>query len=296
MHLTLTRSINDRHLGPLLMLPAALTLLATVALPIVLLFASSFQHGALGLKAGKWVGLDNYQTVLTSDAFPNAVAVSIIVTTASVGLILAGALALATVLNGAMHGRAIARSLVVLPWALPTFVAAFAWRWILDYTFGPISHLLIAFNVQPPVFLADKTLALVSGIVVYAWKDLPWATVVLLAALQTISQDLRDAARVDGAGGWQEFRHIVAPGISFAIQIVVILLFVWCFNWFEMMWLLTGGGPGSATTTIPILIYKTAFGGFQFDQAAAIGVMVLPLVLVVTLVFFRLWSRQDSSL
>jgi len=286
----------ERHLGPILLIPAAAVLLATVALPIVLLLVDSLQSGALGLKPGAWVGLDNYATALSSDAFASAVRVSFVVTISSVTLIVVLGLALALLLDGPLVARGLARSLVVLPWALPTFVAAFAWRWILDYSFGPISHVLLAINVQPPVFIGDKTLALATGIVIYVWKDLPWATVVLLAALQTVPKDLRDAARVDGASAWQELRHIVVPTISFAIQIVVILLFVWCFNWFEMMWLLTGGGPGGATRTIPILIYQTAFAGFNIGQASAIGVLILPLVLGVTFMFFRLWSNRDASL
>jgi ABC-type sugar transport system permease subunit len=286
-------------MGPLLMIPAGAVLLITFALPIVLLVVDSLQglqNGALGLSVDKWVGLDNYATALGSDALAGAVRVSVIVTVASVGLIMLCGLGLALLLNGELFARGLARSLVVLPWALPTFVAAFAWRWILDYSFGPISHIFLAINVPSPVFIGDKTLALVTGIVVYVWKDLPWATVVLLAALQTVSTDLKDAAKVDGASAWQELRHVIVPTISFAIQIVLILLSVWCFNWFEMMWLLTGGGPGAATRTIPILIYQTAFGAFNIDQASAIGVLVLPLLIGVTWLFFHIWSRQDASL
>ena len=288
---------RDRYLGIFLVLPTLFVLAATVLYPLASVVSYSFQKVGLGpASASGWVGLANYQAAVAQSSFVGSLQTSIIVTVASVALTLVIGMAAATLLNAQFPGRSIARSLVVLPWAMPTFAAAFAWRWMLDYNYGAVNHLIEAAGMTPIAFLSTNTVALGSAITVYVWKGLPWAIIVILAGLQTVPQELREAARVDGASPWWEFRQVVVPSIRFVLQIVTVLLFVWNFNWFDMMWLLTQGGPGRATTILPINIYRQAFSAFNLGQASAIAVIVLGMLIVFALFVFRVWTREEASL
>jgi len=126
---------------------------------------------------------------------------------------------------------------------------------------------------------------------VHIWKGLPFVILVFLAALQTLPHDTQEAARVDGAGYWQEMRYIVLPQLRYIIAITFILRFIWTFNWFDLTYLLTGGGPGSATMTLPISVYITAFRTFQLGQSAAYATMIAVVLMVLTVVFLRLTAR-----
>jgi ABC-type sugar transport system permease subunit len=288
---------QDRYLGPLMILPALLVLGITVLYPLISVVAYSFQSVGLGPKApSKWIGFGNYSSALGASSFVGSLSVSITVTSISVALTLALGLGIAVLLDGEFRGRTLARSLIVLPWAMPTFAAAFAWRWMLDYNYGAVNHIIEAAGGTPVAFLSINPGALMTATIVYVWKGLPWAVIVLLAGLQSVPRDLREAARVDGASPRWEFRHVALPHIRFVAQIVAVLLFVWNFNWFDMMWLLTQGGPGGATNILPIDIYRKAFTAFNFGQASAIAVIVLLLLIGFALVVFRVTSREEESL
>jgi multiple sugar transport system permease protein len=190
----------------------------------------------------------------------------------------------------------VARSLVVLPWAMPTFASAFAWRWMLDYNYGAVNQTLERIGLHAIPFLADNTVAFVVAVVVYVWKELPWAVLVMLAGLQSVPTELREAARVDGATARQEYFHVVIPSMAYVVQIVVLLLFIWEFTWFDMMWLLTNGGPGTATMVLPITIYRDAFYGFNMGTASAIASIMLVVLLGVALLYIRTWREEEASL
>jgi multiple sugar transport system permease protein len=281
-------------------LPALLVLATTIVYPLASIFVFSCQDLDLtaGDERGRFVGLANYQAILTSYNFPGALghslllAVVVVVATVTLGM------GIALLLNGTFPGRTLARSLVILPWAMPAFVAAFAWRWILDFQYGAVNHLIRLASPESPgiAFLSQPGLAFWVAALVYVWKGLPWTTLVLLAGLQVVPQDQREAARVDGASAFHEWRHVVLPSITFVLQITVTLLFIWNFNWFDMMWLLTQGGPGRTTAILPIDVYMQAFQAFNSGYASALGVIILAVVVSVALMLFRLWSRQEAGL
>ncbi len=288
---------QDRYLGPLLVLPTLAVLSITILYPLASVVLYSFQKVGLGPN-GKtdWVGLDNYRAALNQGSFVGSLSTSIVVATSSVLITIALGLAIAVLLDGQFRGRSLARSLIVLPWAMPTFAAAFAWRWMLDYNYGAVNKIIEASGADPIAFLSTNPTALITAIMVYVWKGLPWAIIVLLAGLQSVPRELREAARVDGASPRWEFRHVALPHIRFVVQIVAVLLFVWNFNWFDMMWLLTQGGPGGGTRILPIDIYRQAFTAFNFGQASAIAVTVLVLLLGFAAVVFRVTSREEEAL
>jgi multiple sugar transport system permease protein len=294
------RYVGSRALlGVLFVLPAFLVLTTTIVYPLVSIFLFSFQ--ALGTNAGTRrgtpIGFQNYRTVTISGDFSSSLAHSMIVTILSVGVTIVIGMILALLLNGQFRGRGLARSVVILPWAMPTFVAAFAWRWILDYNYGAFNHIILALHLSAtPMFFLGKPAALLTTSLVYAWKGVPWAAMVLLAGLQVVPQELRDAARVDGASPWDEWWRVVLPAMRFVIQIAVILLLVWNFNWFDMMWLLTGGGPGRTTAILPIDVYLQAFRAYDIGTASALSVIILIILLGVTFVMFRVWSKEEAAL
>jgi ABC-type sugar transport system permease subunit len=288
---------QDRLLGPLLMVPTLIVLAITILYPLASIIAYSFQSIGLGpVGPTKWVGLENYRSAVAQSAFLGSLTTSLTVSVASVLLTMVIGMAVAVLLDGEFRGRGLARSLIVLPWAMPTFAAAFAWRWMLDYNYGAVNHLIESAGLTPIAFLSTNPSALITAIMVYVWKGLPWAIIVFLAGLQSVPRDLREAARVDGASPRWEFRHVALPSIRFVVQIVAVLLFVWNFNWFDMMWLLTQGGPGTSTMTLPIDVYLQAFTAFNLGQSSAIAVIILGLLIVFAIVVFRVTTKEEESL
>jgi ABC-type sugar transport system permease subunit len=286
-------------LGILFILPATLVLATTIVYPLLSIFIYSVQaRGASSTaRLGSFIGLENFRTVLRYGDFTTALTRSVVVTFISVTLTVIFGMIVALMLNGQFPGRGIARSVLILPWAMPTFAAAFAWRWMLDYNYGSINLILqFAHLSRAPILFFSKDTALLTASLIYTWKGLPWAAMVFLAGLQVIPQELRDAARVDGASAWQEWWRIVLPSLHFIVQITVILLVVWNFNWFDMMWLLTDGGPGRATTVLPIDVFLQAFRAFDLGSASALGVIILIILLAITLVMFRVRAREETGL
>lgn len=286
-------------LGFLFILPTVVVLGTTIVYPLVLIFLYSLREIGLGFgtKPSEFVGLENYWNVLTSENFADALVRSASVTAISVVLTISLAMVVAVLLNAKFRGRGIARSLLILPWAMPTFVAAFVWRWMLDYSYGAINHILVLANLtETPILFFSKNLALFTASLTYTWKGLPWAAMVLLAGLQVVPQELRDAARVDGTSVWKEWLHVELPSLRFVIQVAVVLLLIWNFNWFEMMWLLTQGGPGRATTILPIDVYLQAFQAFNVGHAAALSTIMLMILLTAAFVLFRLWAKGETGL
>jgi multiple sugar transport system permease protein len=285
-------------LGALFILPAIVILGVTMVYPLLTILLYSTQKVGLATGGGgQFVGFDNFERALTSSSFLDLLAHSLFVSIGAVAICLVLGMALALLLNQTFPGRSLARSLAILPWAMPAFVAAFAWRYLFDYQYGPLNNLwLSAFPDSSGVApLSDPSQALPVATLVYAWKGLPWTTIVLLAGLQVVPQDQREAARVDGANRVQEFFYVVLPSMRFVIQITVTLLFIWNFNWFDMMWLLTKGGPGTATETLPIEVYQRAFQAFDGGYASALGVIILIVVVIGAALFMRLTSRRAEA-
>ena len=209
--------------------------------------------------------------------------------------------ATALLLNQRLPGQAAARALILLPWILPGVVAAILWRFMFDPQLGLINSFLIRTDLTagPIAWLADTGTALPAAIVAAVWKGFPFSTIVYLAALQDIDQDLVEAARIDGAGPWRRLFAIVLPSIRGTVVINVILTTILTFNYFDMIWVLTRGGPQDATAIFPTKIYELGFGQFRFGEAAVYGVLsiVLLLILLAVSVIVRrsVAQRRESA-
>jgi multiple sugar transport system permease protein len=264
-----------------LLLPSLLALGVVILYPISQALVLSVHEGNL-LKGGAlpdrpFVGLRNYATALSLPEFWRSLWVSLVYAVAAViGSYVIG-LGMALLLTTAFRGRAFARVLAIAPWAMPPVVTSIVWLWMFDPQFGVINYILqqigiISGNLS---WLSDPVLALPSVIAVTVWKHVPLAMIVLLAGLQSIPRDLYEAARIDGANWWGEFRHITLPGLRPVSAVIVLMLSLWTFKEFTYVYVLTGGGPGRATETLVLQVYDQAFRNLDFGLASATGVLVM---------------------
>lgn len=196
-------------------------------------------------------------------------------------------------LNKKLRGRSLYRTIILLPWVIAPMVMATNWLWLLNDQFGLVNRVLVRLGIvqEPILFLATKPMARVTVILVGVWKNIPFMTITLLAGMQSINADLYEAARIDGANGIKSFWHITLPLIQPVAVVSVTLLLIWAFNGFENVYLLTEGGPASATMLMSIYAYNTAFLRSQMGYASAISVTMLVIMMGLCLAYQRV-SRQ----
>lgn len=239
--------------------------------------------------ADRFVGLSNFGTLIFHDpTFWATTARTAVWAVANwIPEIVIG-LVLALVLNRRLFARGFVRSVVIIPWIVPTIVVAFLWLFLLDPTSGPLNRLLTSTGIMssPPVWFADASTAFPVLIVVSLWKWTPFVTVILLGALQTVPQELEEAALIDGAGKFQRFRYVVVPHISTSIALASLLTVAYSVNNFNGIWLFTQGGPAGATDTLTTLAYRTAFKEYDFGMAAAISVVIFVGLLGISALYF----------
>lgn len=292
-----SRFAQDRLLGVLLVLPAVLLIFGLVLYPFAYSILLSFQRYDLQRGLMGWNGLESYLRVLGNRDYWLSFRASIIWTGGSIVGQLTAGLVIAHLLNVHIHGQGIVRSLVILPWTVSGLVVAFIWRWLLNDAYGLVNYGLMSLQAieKPITFFGSPNLAMSALVGVNIWRGVPFMALVFLGGLQTIPSERYEAARVDGANWLQEFLHITLPGLQHVILVVVVLRTIWVFNWFDLPWLLTGGGPLKTTQTLPLLAYSTAFRAYQFSQAAAISVTMFIVLLVLVIVFFRLMREAESE-
>jgi multiple sugar transport system permease protein len=245
-----------------------------------------------------WIGLQNYVTVFTTgNLIPMWIRTVLLAFFTIAGQLVVGLL-IALMLNRPFLGRGILRSSFVIPWALPTLVAAFAIRWLVDANFGPTNQALSLFGLpfQGFPWLGRTDTALPVVIVAHIWKGLGYVILLMLAGLQTIPTDLYEAAKVDGANIWQEFRRITLPHLRYVIAIAFVLRFIWTFNWFDFVFLTTSGGPSQSTMTLPVSVYITAFKSFNMGKAAAIATVMALTLMIFCVLFIRLAMREETEI
>ncbi len=289
----------ESRFGILLISPALLILAFIVLYPFLsslrlAFFSKNLLRPAKGVP---FVGLKNFRYLFTkSDTFLTSFQNSFVLTIGTVVSSLVIGLILALILNKSFRGRALVRTIFILPWAVPTVVAAMIWVWLLNYQFGSVNSILTGLHIIPEriAWFSEKRSAMTMVIVAHVWKQVPFVLLVLLAGLQTIPNEIRDAAKVDGASALGEFWHITLPGLSKFIALIFILRTIWTFNWFGYAYLLTGGGPGIATRTLPIDVYTTAFREFRFGRASAIAFVMSVILAIFIILFMRLHKRMED--
>ncbi|MEU8194019.1 sugar ABC transporter permease [Microbispora amethystogenes] len=244
----------------------------------------------------EFVGLRNYTAILTSAEFLGRLGWTIVWTVVCVTLHVGIGLGLALLLNRPLRLRSLYRMLLVLPWAVPAFVSAFIWRYLLNGEFGVINAMLRAAGFAGVAWLDDPFWAKVSVIACNVWLGVPFMMLALLGGLQSIPRELYEAAEVDGASPWQRFRHITLPSLRPVSSTVVLLGTIWTFNQFPVIFLLTKGGPGGSTEILVTYAYRQAFEGIRnYSGSAAWGLVILALLVVLAAVYKRALRRQGEA-
>lgn len=281
------RELSDRAFAWLLIAPALLFILVIVVWPLLETIRLSFTDATLG--GENWVGLANYTVLFADPKFWQIVGRTFYWMVLAVSLKLIVGLIGASLLNAAVPGKALFRVLVMPPWVIPIAIGVIGWKWMYNGYFGLISGLLQEFGlVQDRVaLLATKTSAFYSAVVTDVWVGTPMVTLFFLAAMQGVSKDLYEAAWVDGASRWYRFRRITIPQIMPVIVSMALLSAIWTFNSFEIIWILTEGGPRGSTTTLIIDTYKVAISAQRFGEGAARAVVIV--VLLASFSLFYLW-------
>ncbi len=291
---------SERLLGVGLLLPTVALIAAVVLYPMISTMWLAFFDESL-LRPNdptEFVGLDNFRRLVTDGDFWKVVINSIVLTAGAVaGEVIIGMI-IALAVNASYRGRGLFRTLNILPWVIPSFVTAFVWIWLLHPQFGPVNALLQLLHIinEPIAWLSNGTTAMISLIAVYVWKGLPWTFLVLLAGLQTIREDWYEAAKVDGASPWQMFRHITLPALRYVLVIVLVLRTIWTFNSFDMVYLLTGGGPARATLTLPMRVYTAGFREYDIGMSSAIAAVMVVLVVLLSVLMLRVgWVEEEAQ-
>lgn len=247
----------------------------------------------------KFVGFDNYKAILTDAKFYKAFLISILWTVCSLlGQLFIGFTS-ALAINRVKKGKGIYRTLLIIPWAFPSIVIALSWKWILNGVSGFIPNLLVQLRIcsELPQFLSDNNLVFFTLIFINVWFGAPMIMVNVLSALQTIPQDQYEAAQIDGASKAQQFRHITVPHIKVVVGLLVVLRTIWIFNNFDLIYLLTGGGPANATTTVPIYAYNMGWGTKLLGKSSAVTMLLLAFLLLICVVYFTIiskWEKEDK--
>jgi multiple sugar transport system permease protein len=282
----------------LLVLPATAYLLVFQIFPLVQELWLSFTSTSL-LSAGQseWVGLANYRDLLGDSDFRKTIGVTLIYTAICVASAIALGLLSALLLDAPFRGRGFAHAAVTIPWAAPPVAVALVAIWIYNAQYGVFGHVLRFFGFESGSlnWLDSVDHALPAVLITTIWQIFPFASVVLLAALQGVPQEQREAAIVDGADRLNVFKAVVWPTIQPSVMLLALFSTIWSLRRFDLIWLLTQGGPVGATNTLVIDVYRRAFVNQQLGQGAAVGMVGLAIALVVTIGYFRYTARLAKA-
>jgi multiple sugar transport system permease protein len=292
-------SLEKRYarIGVVLIAPTVLVFCAVILYPLISAIYLSLFSIYTPTLAGEWVGVDNYTALLASGDFWNAALNTLIWTVGTLMLQLVFGVAMALLLNQSIVFQSLARSLVLFPYFLSTVVAVLVWRWLFNDLYGILNHvLLIAGLIDAPVnWLGQMPNAMISIILVGAWKYFPFVVIVVLARLQSIPEQLYEAATIDGAGPFQRFTDITLPQLRDVLVVVVLLRAIWDFKEFDLIYLMTGGGPVRATQTLSLLVYEEAFRLNRMGMASTYAVAMMLVLLGFTLVYLRQTNRLEEG-
>jgi multiple sugar transport system permease protein len=285
---------NRNFLGVLFMLPAAALLLVFMTYPLGLGVFLGFTDAKVG-RPGEWIGIENYQWLVTDSVFQLAVWNTFLYTSIASVIKFALGLWLALLLNEHIPFKAFIRAIVLLPFIVPTVLSAIAFWWIYDAQFSVVSWLLVRMGIIHTYinFLGEPNLARMSVIIANVWRGVPFIAICLLAGLQTISPSLYEAASIDGANSFQKFWHVTLPMLSPIIAVVMTFSVLFTFTDFQLIWVLTRGGPINTTHLMATLSFQRAIPGGALGEGAAIATAMIPFLLAAILFsYFGLQRRR----
>lgn len=272
-------------------LPALIALIAIVAFPTVFLFYVSFHEWLLFQPGRPFAGLGNFSNMVTSREFIHSIKITFLYVSLTTLATFVLGLALALILNEEIKARGAVRALITLPIIVPPVVAGFTWKFMLNREVGVIGGYLLPLLGLEKSLLGDPTLALISVVIADVWSKTSLMFLIILAGLQSISTELYEVAKIDGASFRKILRYVILPLLKPAIVVALILRFIDAFNTFDMIFVMTSGGPGIATQTLPLLGWKVGFLYFNLGEAAALAVIMLFMTIAFSLILIRRLSR-----
>ena len=291
-----TRLLEDeRWLALVLLLPTVVLLALFIAYPFVKGVELSVTDARVGVP-GSFVGLHNFAVLANDTIFQAAVWNTFVYTGVTTVFKLGLGLWLALLLNRHFKGKALTRAFVLLPFIIPTVLSTFAWKWMFDPTFSVINWTLYRVGlIHGRInWLSDPDLAMISVIIVNIWRGVPFYAISLLAGLQTINPELHEAAAIDGARPWQRFWHVTWPLLLPVTMVVVLFSVIQTFADFQLVYVLTGGGPANATHLFATYAYQIGVGTGLLSQGAAISLAMFPVLLVVVIVQLLYIRRVET--
>jgi ABC-type sugar transport system permease subunit len=287
---------QEARLAWRLVLPALLTILLVALFPLLwTLWESLHLHDLRMPWLGKpFVGLDNYLEALRDPRFWSSLGHTGFFALTSVGLELIIGLGLALALNRTFRGRGLVRASVLIPWAIPTVVSALLWRFMFEGQSGIVNTVLVSLGVlrEPVVWFIQPAAAWVPVILADVWKTTPFVALLLLAGLQNIDSSLYEAARIDGASAWRQFQHITLPLVKPAILVALIFRTLDAFRVFDLIYALTGGGPGTSTEPIALYTFNALLQNLQFGYGSALSIIVFAVTFTLALLYIRFLGAE----
>lgn len=283
--------------GMLLYLPAILIIFGIVFYPMVYALVMSFTSYKVSKPVMNFVGFKNYIKILGDEEFWAAVGRSLLFTLGSLVPQIVLGLAMASLLNNKrLRCKMLFRGLAITPWLVPTVAVAMIFRWMFNDLYGIINYMLMDIKVlaAPFAWMSDSGGAMFVMILANVWRGTPLMLTMFLAGMQGISPDLYEAAQMDGASGWKRFMKITLPLLMPVLMVSGVLRFIWTFNFYDLPWVLTGGGPAGATQTTSIYAYRRAFSSYKMGEGSAITMLLFLILVVFAVAYFNLKKRQDS--
>jgi multiple sugar transport system permease protein len=271
----------------LLMLPLLIVMVAVIGWPLIDTVRLSFTDAKLVGTSGSFVGVDNYLKMLSNSGFQRAFLTTTWFAVISVTAEMFVGVGAALLLNQQFYGRTVLRALMILPWALPTVVNATLWRLIYNPEYGALNAALTQIGLLDAYrsWLGEPGTALAALILADTWKNFPLVALIALAALQAVPRDITSAAMVDGAGAWSRFRFVILPYLAGPLMVALVLRTIEAFKVFDIIWVMTRGGPANSTRTLSILVYQEAFSFQRAGSGASLALMVTLMVTVLAAIY-----------
>lgn len=287
----------EKSIPYLLIAPVCILMVLLYAYPLFILFYQSLHHVSLLGADTTFVGLRNYEDLLSDPSFYTTLLLTVKYTLLTVALKISFGYALAAGLSSRIYFKKFLTFLTLIPWAIPQVVAALLWQWILDGHYGYLNYILnlLHLTTEKIPFLSDPSLALISVALVDAWLGIPFVAMIFLGGMQGIPQSLYDAARIDGAGIFRRFISITLPCLKKLLLVTTTLVTIWTFNSFNVIFALTNGGPMRATETLIIRIYQEAFANFNLGLSSALAVIVFFILMSFILIYYQQITNANQD-
>ncbi|MFI6556276.1 carbohydrate ABC transporter permease [Streptomyces griseus] len=288
--------LSDGAFALLLTAPGIALFAAIIFYPLLSALFTGFFRQDLRLPGREFVGLDNFAYWLNGDLF-TILEQTLVFTVGATLAPFAVGFALALALNTGIRGSGFLRGVFLFPWVIPGVVVSFLWMWIFNANYGVLNGVLVQAGIieESVAWLGRPGTAMLAVIVTKTWASFPWMMVMLLAGLQTVPKELHEAASMDGAGAIRRFFAVTWPQVRGVASIVLLLEFIWNFQHFDTIYVLTGGGPAGTTETFATAVYQTAFNGFDIGRATALGGLWMVLLLLLVVVYLRITERKGDA-